>query len=129
MGEEVGLKRGNPRRRKKEMILRRRTLTGIPMERRATRSPNENLLKKKRKKVRMSKLRKRMKVLLLKGTTEATEKIQLILMWILKGEKRKNQGRNLRRGGAPKISDLDHAQLAEEEEAVAMVEGRGQGKE
>merc|ERR1712179_746773 len=50
MGEEVGLKRGNPRRRKKEMILRRRTLTGIPMEKRATRSPNENLLKKKRKK-------------------------------------------------------------------------------
>ena len=34
-GEEVGLKRGNPRRRKKEMILRR-TLTGIPMEKRVT---------------------------------------------------------------------------------------------
>jgi len=90
----------------------------------------ENPKKKRiRRNLRMSKLRKRMKVLLLKGTTEATEKIQLILMWILKGEKRKNQGRNLRRGGALKISDLDHAQLAEEEEAVAMVEGRGQGKE
>merc|ERR1719184_481511 len=52
-GEEVGLKRGNPRRKKKEMILRRMILTGIPMEKRATRSPNENLLKKKKRKKEM----------------------------------------------------------------------------
>merc|ERR1712013_731934 len=172
---EVGLKRGNRRRKNEGMNLKRMILTGKPMEKKVIQNLKGNLrkmmkkiMRKRQKKMvlrkmekmksnlkglqeipvvgleinqgnlkkrmikrnlKMWKSRKRMKVLLRKEITEAIEKTRLILMWILKEEKRKNQGRNPRKGDAPKKSDLGHALLVGKEEGVGMVGGQGQGKE
>merc|ERR1719477_194338 len=124
------------RKRQKKMVLRKmekmksnlKGLQEIPV---VGLEINQGNLKKRmiKRNLKMWKSRKRMKVLLRKEITEAIEKTRLILMWILKEEKKKNQGRNPRKGDAPKKSDLGHALLVGKEEAVGMVEGQGQGKE
>merc|ERR1719320_1713288 len=172
---EVGLKRGNRRRKNEGMNRKRMILTGKPMEKKVIQNPKGNLrkmmmkiMRKRQKKMvlrkmekmksnlkdlqeiaavgleinqgnlkkrmikrnlKMWKSRKRMKVLLRKEITEAIEKTRLILMWILKEEKRKNQGRNPRKGDTPKKSDLGHALLEgiEEETGQKGREGRGPG--